>query len=253
MLQNYTYPLNFVLIDNINRLIQIFYQIKMDINSTLLKTDNNGCADLIARKQPDEDLMKCIHAVYSDYFYSISSYIVKSSRLSDDDAEDCYSHIMEKLFDKQCRRLKEFKGKSSYKTYLTSVCRNLTYDYIRNAVKHNKKHIWTDNPEEIIDRASLTDMDKQFFADPQIQYIRTEKDLQMKKVIKGVSTAMEKLPPREKLILKCRLEKRLKYREIDELLKIENSVYEVSRALQLLRNSIDSETKQLIDDLLEDN
>ncbi|MBM4055219.1 MAG: sigma-70 family RNA polymerase sigma factor [Planctomycetes bacterium] len=52
--------------------------------------------------------------------------------LTDDAADEYCSHVYEKLIENDFKKIREFKGKSSYKTYLTVVISRILIDKIRS-------------------------------------------------------------------------------------------------------------------------
>lgn len=54
-----------------------------------------------------------------------------------DDAEECNSHVYEKLLEDDCRKIRQFKGDSSYKTYITVVAARILIDRLRSGRRWN--------------------------------------------------------------------------------------------------------------------
>lgn len=52
--------------------------------------------------------------------------------IAGDDADEYNSHVYEKLLEDDCRKIREFKGGSSYKTYITVVISRILIDRIRS-------------------------------------------------------------------------------------------------------------------------
>lgn len=52
--------------------------------------------------------------------------------IAGDDADEYNSHVHEKLVEDECRKIREFKGGSSYKTYITVVISRILIDRIRS-------------------------------------------------------------------------------------------------------------------------
>ncbi|MAF20944.1 MAG: hypothetical protein CMI55_04765 [Parcubacteria group bacterium] len=52
--------------------------------------------------------------------------------ITGDDADECNSYVYEKLLENGCRKIREFKGGSSYKTYITVVISRILIDRMRS-------------------------------------------------------------------------------------------------------------------------
>ncbi|MCB1179722.1 MAG: RNA polymerase sigma factor, partial [Leptospiraceae bacterium] len=94
--------------------------------STLLKQENineliQSCAD------GNEESLKKFFEIYSEDIYNFP---LKVFHLTEDDASEFYIYAFERL--RSGRRFQSFKGKSSFKTWLYTVLRNMLIDWKRN-------------------------------------------------------------------------------------------------------------------------
>ncbi len=119
----------------------------------------------------------------------------------DDDVENVYQGVLLGLCDKDAHRLKLFQGRSSFRTWVTSVTARFALNYIRTEKrKGSLKYLALDeSAAELPDRDLLAgDSDDR----------------------ERLHHALEKLPPREKLILKLFYFDGLSYKTVAEILRI---------------------------------
>lgn len=119
----------------------------------------------------------------------------------DEDVENVYQGVLLGLCDKDAHRLKLFQGRSSFKTWLTSVTARFALNYVRTEKrKGSLKYLALDESA-----AELPDPD--LLGDSADERER-------------LHLALEKLPPREKLILKLFYYDGLSYKAVAEVLRI---------------------------------
>jgi RNA polymerase sigma factor (sigma-70 family) len=175
---------------------------------------------------------------------------IESAGLSEEDAGDCFSHVIMKLAENNCKKVRQFRGGSTFKTFLTVLCRNLVIDYIRSETR--KKRLTTN----IEDTAKLQGLSAEvcggdlFADDPALQLIRNEQAIHIAKAAKIISKEIGKLEYKERCIFRLRIEEGRSYREIDEFLDIDNSKYLFSKILNKIRSSVDSSVRKRIEELL---
>ncbi|WP_176010675.1 RNA polymerase sigma factor [Paenalkalicoccus suaedae] len=85
----------------------------------------------------DDDALRELHGRYVQHIYSYAYMQVHNHH----DAEE----ILQDVFWKMARSLHQFKGKSSFKTWLFTISRNVTTDYLRK--KARDKTVATDEIE----------------------------------------------------------------------------------------------------------
>ena len=73
------------------------------------------------------------------------------------DAEDLKSHIYEKLLDDSCRRMRAWKGRAKFSTYLVMVSRNLALDFLERQTRGPAMERYDDMPERGADGVSVAD------------------------------------------------------------------------------------------------
>jgi len=119
----------------------------------------------------------------------------------DEDVENIYQGVLLGLCDKDAHRLKLFQARSRFKTWVTSVTARFALNYIRTEKrKGSLKYLALD--------ASAADLpDRDLFTGDVEERER-------------VHRALDKIPPREKLILKLFYFDGLSYKTVAEILRI---------------------------------
>lgn len=195
------------------------------------------------------EIINIIIRDFSNYIYSIIKKKFKSSRISDEDVEDCFIELIIKIIDNGCRKIRQFRGESSFKTYLTVVCMNIITDYIRKEVMKSEriKHI-----DDYSNGNAIKSIDSENYIDedPEIQYLTKEREKFIKKAYRIIEKEINKLAYDERLLISLKLKRDMTYREMDEFLGIENSRYRLSKAIQKIRDAVDINTRNLIEELL---
>ncbi|HLY10879.1 MAG TPA: sigma-70 family RNA polymerase sigma factor [Planctomycetota bacterium] len=119
----------------------------------------------------------------------------------DEDVENVYQGVLLGLCDKDAHRLKLFQARSSFKTWVTSVTARFALNYIRTEKRKGSLRTIA------LDAAASEVPDRDLFAG----------DLEDRD---RVHRALEKIPPREKLILKLFYFDGLSYKAVAEILRI---------------------------------
>lgn len=104
------------------------------------------------------------------------------------DADDLKSHIYEKLLDDSCRRMRAWKGRAKFSTYLVMVSRNLALDYLERQTRGPAMERYDDMPEYGTDDVSVAD--------------REWTDQRLAVMV----DALANLPERQAVILRMRME-----------------------------------------------
>jgi len=140
----------------------------------------------------------------------------------DEDVENCYQAVLLALCDKNAHRLRLFQGRSSLKTWMTSVTARFSLNYIRTEKrKGSLKYTALDETAgDLPDRDLLG-------GDPEDR--------------ERLHTALEKIPTREKLLLKLFYFDGLSYKGIAEVLRMP-----VNSISPLLLRAKESLKKQLV-------
>jgi RNA polymerase sigma-70 factor (ECF subfamily) len=153
----------------------------------------NNEEDLIARCQKgDQDAIREIFDKYHKKVYRIAYGIVRQR-------EDALE-IVQEVFIKLYRSIKNFKGKSNFYTYLYRITMNTSIDYSRMKKLHH---------------LSATDEERnlEFSNGPEK---RPDRILIQKELEERVNLAMEKLPPDQKAAIIFREVEGLSYQEMAE-------------------------------------
>ena len=72
---------------------------------------------------------------YSKLIYSI---LIRLCGIPEDYLEDAFNHVIVKLFEDDCRRLRAWRGESALSTYLFAMTRNLGRDYREKEFRREK-------------------------------------------------------------------------------------------------------------------
>ena len=182
--------------------------------------------DLVARcVARDEAAWREFLKLYSDCIYGSVVNLLRKYRIdSMDAAEDIYASVIEKLLDRDCRALREFKWNSKLTTWLISISRNKAYDYLRSLRR---------KPTVSLDAPVSEDEDEY------INFVAADIDLEHDvEVSLTVEEALERLPAGDRTILRFYYIEGLKEREIAELLGMSTDALSArkSRALAKLKN-----------------
>ena len=188
----------------------------------------------------DEKIMEAIYSNYRDYIYTIIQNKCRYFKLPNEDVEDCFIEVIIKLSERGCRKIRQFKGKSSFKTFLTVQCRNMTTDFIRKETKNRERFKLVETFNDDLNEIFNLYNDKSHRDNPESQYLSKEKEAQIQEAHKIINDELDKLNDKDKTMAVLRLQKNMTYREIDEFLGIENCRYRLSKIIQNIRSKIDN-------------
>lgn len=119
----------------------------------------------------------------------------------DEDIENVYQGVLLGLCDKDAHRLKLFQARSSFKTWVTSVTARFALNYVRTEKRKGSLRTLA------LDSSAAELPDRDLFG----------ADLEDRE---RVHHALDKIPPREKLILKLFYYDGLSYKAVAEILRI---------------------------------
>jgi RNA polymerase sigma-70 factor (ECF subfamily) len=157
---------------------------------------NHEEIDMISRcQQGDQDALKEIFDLYHKKVYQIAYGVVRQR----EDALDIVQEVFIKLF----RSIKNFKGESHFYTYLYRMAINTAIDHSRKMKK---------SP------ASSLDEDGAFQPSDEVEK-RPDRILLHKELEEKVNLAMEKLPKDQKAAIVLREVKGLTYQEMAETME----------------------------------
>lgn len=149
------------------------------------------------------------------------------------EVDELVSSVYEKLLEDDCRRMRAWKGRSRFSTYLVQVARNLCIDATR---RHKREQALDKSLNDLPEWVRIGRVDGgQQLTDAQIARVRD---------------AIEQLPSRQALIMRMRLEGK-SLREIATLLSApEGTVFaDNSRAIESLRTRL----RPLLDEVKENS
>jgi RNA polymerase sigma-70 factor (ECF subfamily) len=172
----------------------------------------------------DDKSWKIFLKTYGGSIYgTVLSLLSKFSIHEPEIAEDIFAGVIEKLIVHDCAALKRFRWNSKFTTWLISISRNKTYDYLRYTKR--KPTVSLNMPLD----DGMEELEKTIAADFDLDH-----DLEVRIT---ASEALDWLAAKERLILKLYYIEGMKEREIAELLKLSVDAVSArkSRALKKLR------------------
>jgi RNA polymerase sigma-70 factor (ECF subfamily) len=162
---------------------------------------------------------RCIHG-------AIMSLLAKFSIHEAEIADDIFASVIEKLLIDDCRALRYFQWNSKFSTWLVSIARNKTYDYLRGLKRRAAVSMSAPMDDE------GDDMEKMLAAE-----LDLERDLETRLT---AYEALALLPAAEKLVLKLYYFEGMKEKEIAELLGLSVDAVSArkSRSLKKIRSLV---------------
>jgi RNA polymerase sigma-70 factor (ECF subfamily) len=140
-------------------------------------------------------------------------------------ADDIFAAVIEKLLKDDCRALRRFQWNSKISTWLVSIARNKTYDYLRGLKRKPTVSINTPiDDDDGLEKVLAADLD-------------LEHDLETRLT---AEEALDLLPTTEKLVLKLYYIEGMKEKEIAELLGLTVDAVSArkSRSLKKIRSLV---------------
>lgn len=173
-----------------------------------------------------------LKAYGSCIYGSIVALLTRFSVQGPEIAEDLFASVLEKLLMNDCAALRRFKGNSKVSTWLVSIARNKTYDYLRSLKRKPTISLSTpiDDGEDVLERVIAADID-------------LDHNMEVKL---SVDEALAMLKPKDRLILKLHYVEGMKDREIGALLELSVDAVSArkSRALKQLRALVRKDNPQ---------
>ncbi|WP_335964656.1 sigma-70 family RNA polymerase sigma factor [Galbibacter sp. PAP.153] len=169
---------------------------------TKFESDNKSSDEQLVAKivaTNDAHLFAVLYDRYSDLVYNKCLSFTRDKEEAQDVTHDVFIHLFLKL--------KTFKGKSKFSTWLYSFTYNFCVNYIqRNKKKRNEKFVLTDEIPPNTDEYDEID-------DKQIYQMKSE----------NLSKALKLIDPSDKMILMMKYQDDLTIKEIQEVLELGNS------------------------------
>ncbi len=200
----------------------------------------------------DEQIMEAIYSDYSNYIYSIVKSKCQYFKLNDEDIEDCFIDVIIKMCEKGCRKIRQFKGESSFKTFLTVQCRNHVTDFIRKEVRNRERFKLVDNLSNDWNEICSLFTDNSLRDNPEVRFLFGERESLVSEAHEIIEREINLLPDDDKLLAVLRLKKYMHYREIDDFLGIDNSRYRLSKIFNGIRNKVGDDIRERIEELISD-
>lgn len=148
-----------------------------------------------------------------------------------------YLHVLEKLRENRCQRLRSFAFKSKLSTWLTVVARRLALDYLRSRYGRDfalkKVRVVSIDGEPDYTRL-LSDM-----RTPETEMSRAEKQEHRQQLECGLQQALEKLTDRERLAVQLVYFQGLKINEVGRLLQLPGAYKFLARVLKKIRDEME--------------
>ena len=208
---------------------------------------NNESFDQITvdyiRDADSGDLLSTVYNKYGDFLYWI---VLNQTGMDYERSRDLFNGLFIGLGEKDCRRVRMFSGRSSFRTYLATVWKNMLIDHIRT--ERNEKRVEYVEPEilDTVQRSGpVTDS-------PESDLIRSENESAMRKLLKEAMAGIEGLSADEKIILRLRLIMNRKFEDINRMTGLKNSNYMFRAAMQKVRNSMDEKSRGVFLEMIEE-
>ncbi|OHD64701.1 MAG: hypothetical protein A2176_10365 [Spirochaetes bacterium RBG_13_51_14] len=195
-------------------------------------------------------ILNILYHTYGNYIYMLVRTKIESAGLSEEDVNDCFSHVIMKLAENNCKKVRQFRGGSTFKTFLIVICGNIVIDYVRSEIRKKRLTMNIENTAELQGLSAEVRGADLFADDPALQFIRNEQASLITEAVEIISKEIGRLDKQERCIFRLRIEEGRSYREIDEFLDIDNSKYLFSKIINKIRSSIDSSVRKKIEDLL---
>jgi len=192
------------------------------------------------------ELMEKIYNAHGDYLFRIIVHQL-NVRPDDHEASDCFGMVFLKLSENNCRRVRMFKGRSSFKTYLVTVCRNLIVDYFRG--NKNDRNVDYVDPDQLNSNAA-TYRNREIT--PENIFIEDEKKEKFRLLLKEVFSRIDHLTDDEKIVIKLKYSMNRTYSDINKITGDKNSYYTLKCALDKIRNSMGDNMENLFFTLIEE-
>lgn len=195
------------------------------------------------KETDSSELLKAIYEVYGGYLYWV---VFSSFGRNPEISSDVFNELFSELGNRDCRRIRMFEGRSSFKTYITSVWRNMLVDYIRR--ERSESRVDYLEPE-VIDSGIFTG---QGSGSPESEYIKQENEAVMRSLLKDAMSRIKDLSADEKMVLRLRIVAGRKFEDINRMTGIRNSNYMFKAAMQKVRNSMDEESRGMFLGIIEE-
>ncbi len=131
------------------------------------------------------------------------------ARLSDD--PDAAREVAQITLSKAVRNLHTYKGEAALFTWLCSICRNETSDWLAKQSRYRQKIVLTEDFEEV--RAAVDSLEAADLSNPEQHFRRIE-------LLRLIQVALDNLPPRYGDVLEWKYIEGRSTREISENLDI---------------------------------
>jgi RNA polymerase sigma factor (sigma-70 family) len=204
---------------------------------TFLKNATNGRAEerdlLLQCIAGDQQASEAFVKAYSNLVYHAIQYTLLSKNIGFDsqDAEDLHNTVFLKLFEKNCLKLRQFKGRNgcSVSTWIRLIAVRTVLNFIRqsgvDSISGQRLRVSIEEIAELKDRIPET-------------WTMMEKKEQLNLLRQGLNH----LSPRDRLFMKLYLEKGYSIKEISETMQISiDNVYMVKhRSVKRLKTYLES-------------
>ncbi len=168
-----------------------------------------------------EFLFRYEACIYGTIYRLLSRYSIREPEV----AADIFANVIQKLLSDNCSALRRFNWKSRFSTWLISVTRNKTFDYLRQKMRKPTISLYTPiGDDEELERIIKDEFDLEHVLDTNL----TAREV------------LDLLDPKDRLVLKLYYIEGMKEKEIAELLKTTLDAVSArkSRALKKLRSLV---------------
>jgi RNA polymerase sigma-70 factor (ECF subfamily) len=177
--------------------------------------------------QGDNAAWKAFLHQYGGYIYGTIVNLLRTASITEPEtASDVFAGVIKKLVDNDYRALRGFRWNSRFTTWLVSITRNKTYDYLRSAKRQPaiSLNAPVDDDQDELGEIIASDLD-------------LERDIDARMTAEEV---LDRVAPKERLILRLYYLEGMKEREIAGLLSLSVDAVSArkSRALKKLKKML---------------
>lgn len=176
----------------------------MELNNKAGEEIKDETTLILRCQNGDENAFGDIIDRYKDKVYNLVLSMIRNI----EDAED----VTQEVFIQLWKSMKNFKGLSSFGTWVYRVTFNVTRKYIRDFKKHNNKEVSLDQPVPVGD-------EKMYLEIPDLSLSSPLELLEEKELQERLQRAFDKLPYEYKDAVMLRVLNHLSYKEISDVLE----------------------------------
>lgn len=187
----------------------------------------------------DSELMQAVFDICNAGIVATVTHRTRRFRMSEDDIDDCVTTIYIQLFDRGCRKVRQFRGECSFKTFICAISDRILLDHIKKEMRVRDKTSGHDVMEP------MYSLQSDLRSIPDRQLLEKERSRYIERCETLLARAMSDLPPAEYSALMFRFHQKKEYHEINDLMGIHNAAYLIKRALSRIRYSLGTDGEEI--------